>query len=191
MANKTLTGKNSPWGKIQGYRDICEGVQTCYTAGHGGVKLDRKRNAAVPAPWRLAGGWYEEDCDYCIPILVHADAILQNASEGDADLVYKFAPASAIDWFPDFYEAWTGQKIPVGESKTRRDAEFVEENRDNFVVYSAIGKYDGTVFCHAVRASDNAKKSFYVDQERYSKRNVLGHVIDPMIDREVVFEPLS
>ena len=65
--------KYSPWGAIQSTHTLADGALFVTTAGHGGVKLDRRRNAAIPAPARSAGGWYEEDCQWAIPAFVHKD----------------------------------------------------------------------------------------------------------------------
>lgn len=54
----------SPWGKVQVKEEICPGIWSVSTAGHGGYKLDRKMNALVPKELRNPGGWYEEDCEW-------------------------------------------------------------------------------------------------------------------------------
>lgn len=51
--------KSSPWGAIQDKRELAPGIWQVSTAGHGGIKLSRERNAAVPAYMRAEGGWYE------------------------------------------------------------------------------------------------------------------------------------
>jgi len=66
-------GDRSPWGKIQHVQTLGEGAWFVSTAGHGGIKLDRKRNAAIPSGARMAGGWYEEDCKCAIALYIHAD----------------------------------------------------------------------------------------------------------------------
>jgi hypothetical protein len=66
-------GQSSPWGRIQYVREMGPGAWAVSTAGHGGVKLDRGRNAKVPKPARHPGGWYEEDCDVAIALYVHPD----------------------------------------------------------------------------------------------------------------------
>lgn len=63
----------TPWGKAQTVTTVAPGIVVVDTAGHGGVKLDRKRNAKIPMAARLHGGWYEEDCEALIPLLVFYD----------------------------------------------------------------------------------------------------------------------
>ena len=60
-------GTRTPWGEAQHVTHIQEGVWFASTASHGGIKLDRKRNAKIPAVARIEGGWYEEDCAAVIP----------------------------------------------------------------------------------------------------------------------------
>jgi hypothetical protein len=61
----------SRWGPIQTKSELAPGVWSVSTAGHGGIKLSRERNAAVPAYLRREGGWYEEDCEWAIAAVVH------------------------------------------------------------------------------------------------------------------------
>ena len=51
-------GTRTPWGEAQHVTHIQEGVWFASTASHGGIKLDRKRNAKIPAVARIEGGWY-------------------------------------------------------------------------------------------------------------------------------------
>jgi len=61
-----VTIKQSPWGKVQVQYNYADGVDCVSTAGHGGLKLDRKHNAMIPKIFRRQGGWYEEDLDCCV-----------------------------------------------------------------------------------------------------------------------------
>src|SRR3546814_13103769 len=55
---------STPWGMAQSSEIYADGVVFHSTASHGGIKLDRARNAAMPAMLRVASGWYEEDCEW-------------------------------------------------------------------------------------------------------------------------------
>ncbi len=59
---------HSPWGAVQHGEKLADGVFIVSTAGHGGIKLDRARNALIPHLFRREGGWYGEDCDIAIPM---------------------------------------------------------------------------------------------------------------------------
>ena len=93
-------GGSSLWGSIQSVEDLASGVWFVTTAGHGGVKLDRSNNAKIPEPSRVAGGWYEEDCDWCIPFLV----LDLDWGTKDKDLVRKIARETAATYHPAFLE---------------------------------------------------------------------------------------
>jgi hypothetical protein len=71
-------GDNTPWGAAQTADTIAEGITHVTTASHGGIHLSPDRNALVPDYMKRDGdfatqrraGWYEEDCDWCIPVIV-------------------------------------------------------------------------------------------------------------------------
>jgi|TARA_Y100000310_G_scaffold340457_1_gene436317 hypothetical protein len=68
----------TPWGQSDHEEQEKPGITWVGTPSHGGYHLDRARQAAVKAkfPWftSWAGGpWYEEDCDWCVVVLVFAD----------------------------------------------------------------------------------------------------------------------
>src|SRR3546814_20946546 len=46
---------STPWGMAQSSEIYADGVVFHSTASHGGIKLDRARNAAMPAVLRVAG----------------------------------------------------------------------------------------------------------------------------------------
>lgn len=100
-----FVGKQSPWGKVQSATRIAEGVVVVHTAGHGGIKLDRRRNAQIPALARRPGGWYEEDCEANVPFVflpgncgMNADAVAQ-------------ARRSLAFWFPSLHPLLSPEDI--------------------------------------------------------------------------------
>lgn len=67
--------KQTPWGPAQSTTKIAPGIASYTTASHGGLHLDKSRNAKVPACLKqstFAGlglkGWYEEDADWAIVV---------------------------------------------------------------------------------------------------------------------------
>jgi hypothetical protein len=105
----------TPWGRAQDTQEIAPGVLLVSTAGHGGFKLDRARNAKVPAPCRRRGGFYEEDCEAHIVLAVHQDvqrACLISPSRTAESLAY---------WLPDAYVTLrdAGFVTPTAESESR------------------------------------------------------------------------
>jgi hypothetical protein len=59
-------GDSSPWGKIDHVQFYEPGLCFVSTPGHGGFKLDRLHNSKIPLPYRLPGGWYEEDAEAAV-----------------------------------------------------------------------------------------------------------------------------
>jgi hypothetical protein len=67
----------TPWGEAQNIETISRGLEFVDTAGHGGIKVSDQLNKNIPI-WikeethnRLGiEGWYEEDCDWCIPVII-------------------------------------------------------------------------------------------------------------------------
>jgi len=94
-------GSSSPWGKIQHVEALGRGACFVSTASHGGIKLDRVRNAMVPKAARRERGWYEEDCEVAIPLAVHEDIRLRYGVSREKAL------ESVQRWLPEDYAALT------------------------------------------------------------------------------------
>ena len=126
----------SPWGTIQSATAIGPFWQVS-TAGHGGIKVPAELNRLIPAPHRRAGGWYEEDCEWSIVAI--------RFPEHFSEAQRKNARDQAIHWYPDAFEAITGEKIPEGASRARNEERFRRESADKYVVVSAYGDWHETV----------------------------------------------
>ena len=127
----TMVGKQSPWGKINHETPVTDGIVFVGTAGHGGFKLDRIRNAKIPDYMRQPGGWYEEDCEYAMVIV----AFPQHFPPADVETAKK----SLCDWFPDHYAQFYGVPLESlkGKSRTYDQRVFEQENADKWVVVTA------------------------------------------------------
>ena len=71
------TSIHTPWGNSQNIEKISRGLEFVDTSGHGGIKVSDELNKQIPlwvkeGTYRKLGleGWYEEDCDWCIPVIV-------------------------------------------------------------------------------------------------------------------------
>jgi hypothetical protein len=66
-------GDPSPWGPIDHVQALGEHAVAVATPSHGGLWVSAEAMASIPAPLRATaysrGGWFEEDCDWCIPYL--------------------------------------------------------------------------------------------------------------------------
>src|SRR5271156_4167983 len=67
-------GSSSPWGPIQTITLLGPDAVAVNTASHGGLRISLTALVRIPEPLRetpySGGGWFEEDCDWCIPYLV-------------------------------------------------------------------------------------------------------------------------
>ena len=66
-------GDISPWGQIQFARELIYGITIVSTAGHGGMLLSPERLEQMPGQMRSHDGWYEEDCEVAMPMLIFFD----------------------------------------------------------------------------------------------------------------------
>jgi hypothetical protein len=123
--------KTSPWGAIQDKRELAPGIWMVSTAGHGGIKLSRERNAAVPDYMRVAGGWYEEDCEWSIAAVVHPIGFQRVVKiEGRPDKTeFEYAMDALKNWYPDHFERFTGRPLLPGESRNKDERQFSSTTR--------------------------------------------------------------
>ena len=69
-----VVGDPSPWGTIDHVYALGPDVVAVATPSHGGLWVPPEAMTSIPAPLRASAysgdGWFEEDCDWCIPYLV-------------------------------------------------------------------------------------------------------------------------
>ncbi len=69
-----VVGDSSPWGAVDHVYALGPDVVVVATPSHGGLWVSPEAMTLIPAPLRATGyssnGWFEEDCDWCIPYLV-------------------------------------------------------------------------------------------------------------------------
>lgn len=87
---------SSPWGAVQHITQIAEGIVSVSTASHGGIKVSDERLALMPENMRSTtysgGGWFEEDCDWCLVAVTFPEAF--------SDVVMKDARDTFAACFP-------------------------------------------------------------------------------------------
>ena len=110
-------GMRTPWGRADFVEILAEGIVSVNTPSHGGIKLSRERQAAMPPSMRCDGGWYEEDCDWCLPFVVYQ---LDIQTHGDPYAVRAILKGYHLDtfrrWHPDAFEAYFETTLQPGES---------------------------------------------------------------------------
>lgn len=173
-------GARTPWGKADYVRQLGPGAVRVCTPGHGGIKLSPERNRAVPAPLRQPGGWYEEDCEVHVVAFTHPDLGIESVED---------AAAGVRNWFPNGYEAVTGETIPPGESWEKDEQLWRQAHANNLVTVAAStseshpGMVEVTATLGAARTQESfdAARTFLVPQAEYREGTSGRHpmVIDP------------
>ena len=181
----------SPWGPIQHAEQLAPGIWQAGTAGHGGIKLSRQRNAAMPDFMRIKGGWYEEDSLWArVAIVFRDEPCFQKEAKGTGRTHYDFAEETIRHWDPEVYEQFFSVQLTPETSRRRAEQAFKADTFDKFVVRSAWGSWSkfvppGMVGVAAHRASDDMERWFLVQADEYGARTDFGFVIDPAQHREV------
>jgi hypothetical protein len=90
---------NTPWGKADMVTRYARGINFYSTPGHGGFKLSEKMNKRVPVELREQSfnglgtkGWYEEDCDAYIVIVVFSEYFTPQEVESARVALAKYLP---------------------------------------------------------------------------------------------------
>ena len=99
-------GDPTPWGEAQSVEPV--GTSMCWvlTASHGGLYVDDALNGQIDRVWRvdgtyddngtyLPGGWYEEDCDWAVPVVTFPDRFTPRTVLGAHGVLAR--------WYPEFY----------------------------------------------------------------------------------------
>lgn len=81
--DRTPRPKSSKWGQVDGATELAPGIWEVHTPGHGGIVLSLQRWNAMPhymprTTRYSEGGQFEEDCDWCLPVLAFADELDQS-----------------------------------------------------------------------------------------------------------------
>jgi hypothetical protein len=116
--------KHSPWGAVQDCEQLADGIYNVSTASHGGIKLDRERNSRMPEDWRQPGGWYEEDCDWCLPFIVFQADILNGGEKYAVKHILEGLHIKTLkNWHPDKFEQYFDTILKPGESYLKDNKE--------------------------------------------------------------------
>lgn len=91
---------NSPWGYPDMIEEIAPGWWRVYTPSHGGYILSMERVLGIPSEFLKASfggagkdGYFEEDCDWCIPVLVFQDEFKAWCEKASIDFDYYLVSA--------------------------------------------------------------------------------------------------
>ncbi len=109
----------SPWGTIQAAAVIAPGITHVTTAAHGGIHVRLDLMSRMPEYMRSTsysqGGWFEEDCDWCLPFVVF-EALLRES--GDTVVVKMLDDGEHLKtfaaWHPERYRRFFGVEVAAG-----------------------------------------------------------------------------
>lgn len=176
----------TPWGRAQSKTAYALGISFYDAAGHGGFRLSRQRNAMVHSAWRREGGWYEQDVDAAIVHFTFPEIL--NGSDQTAVV------GVLRDFYPDAWEAVTGEAILPGQSIRRDERLFLESHQNDWVVVAAVSsdRHPGLVETVATKGGQRqvfdgpsvAERFFLVPDCEYRARSRFGFVIDPARHQE-------
>jgi hypothetical protein len=168
--------KYSPWGPVDQVRQLDVGILEIGTPSHGGLKLSPKLNKEMPAASRRKGGWYEEDVEWSL-VALKFPGVFSPADVGHAI-------QTAKDWLPKEYEAITGEKVSVRESRKLQQEQAQRETRTKFVTRAAWGDWaedvpKGMVKVLARKESTGVEAEFLVPKSEYvSQVPGFGFIVD-------------
>lgn len=180
---KSYNGPQStPWGKAQTRQEIVAGVVEITTARHGGLWVSKSRLTDMPDSLRSLGDphkpqFFEEDCAYAAVLLAFDDVIRAEAGRmgTSVEALTDHLRTVVRNYFPDAFEAWSGEKVAPGQSYKRDEEQFFADNAENYVGRSAIRgpiSWDdrvppGVVKVTAVRDIDGDCRKFLVPSDEY------------------------
>jgi hypothetical protein len=113
------SGDASPWGAIDGVTPLGPDAVSVTTPSHGGIWVTPAGLERIPQPLRATaysrGGWFEEDCDWCIPYLVLGLHLFDGDPERQA-LVLREAKRTLWTYHPEHAELVSGAELAEGQS---------------------------------------------------------------------------
>lgn len=124
-------GSRTPWGAADNVEHPAPGIAAVSTPGHGGIKLSKERNAAIPAALRNSSGWYEEDCESYIVGMHHPEAFPHLLKSRTTEESAAYFEDGVKNWYPDAYTKATGREIAVGESSVLQ-ARAKQQSKEDF-----------------------------------------------------------
>jgi hypothetical protein len=166
----------TPWGTSQYLRLDADGVVSYSTAGHGGFHLDPAHNALVDELWRIADGWYEEDCEWA-KVAATFPELFSSYERACADETLRHSE-------PDVYERIHGVVLGPGQSRVKDERQFRRDHAADWIVISAINSTSrpGFVECVATLGGDRSSRDgrrYLVPSGEY-EIGPFGFVIDPL-----------
>jgi hypothetical protein len=157
IANRPSCPRSTPWGRADHIKQVIPGMWWVSTPSHGGFYLSPERLLQMPA-WAIAtprwaglddgpngGPWFEEDCEWCIPVLVFWDEYQVSEKAENQPDTYTNAVDTLKNWHPARYEVWAGVKLEPGESFINDERLLEEATKDKWVAIANVGDWHAKV----------------------------------------------
>ena len=170
--------KNSPWGKIQYTTAIAQGVLHVDTSSHGGIKVDRKFNALMPDYLRREGGWYEEDCEWCLPFVALEEHFLCTGTPKIIEIIKQEEHRRIfVSYYWSEYERFYRVILQPGESRGKAEEVWKEAHKADWQCVTAYGDWHPRVptgmvgrACTVGGKSDGERRVFLLSAEEDHRR---------------------
>jgi hypothetical protein len=172
---------HSPWGGVDHGKDYGEGIFSVSTPSHGGYRIPAKLNKTIPEVFRVKDGWYEEDCDWAVPVFFLSGRF-------DAEKVAN-ARKTLRAWRWKQWEEHFGEEIPLEESNNKAAELFLLKHANDLLGGAAWGDWhnnvpEGFVGVSAHRGGDRSRDDgyFLISAKEYvegEKNPAEKIVIDP------------
>ena len=159
------------WGASQTIDDCGNGIQFVSTAGHGGYVVPAHLNNLIPEIFRQADRQYEEDCGWAV-VDYFLNAFLNDHNK------YTEALKTIKEWFWKQWEEYSGEVIPLPESRCKQEFVFHEEHKNDWLVVCASGDWKAGVpikyvYCEATLGGVRGQvetRCFFVPAALYAAR---------------------
>lgn len=168
---------SSPWGRIDHVVPYCRGVASVSTPSHGGIRVskgfaEKHLSEAARKRGKVHGGYlyYEEDCDYAIPMLELPH--LWEKAFGSSQNVEKMLMSSLSVWNPEYLleRGIEPYEEEYNDWKARKEASERRANKDPDLIVSAASTTDKDVVA-VHTASGDAHLVLAASYEKCRKEN--------------------
>lgn len=105
----------SPWGQVQDFVRLADGIVSVSTAGHGGIWLSPERQKEMHGyndNFLHSAEWWEEDCDWAMPYAFFSREIREQGDAYRFEENLKAAIGTMRHWHPSFIARLKGRVDP-------------------------------------------------------------------------------
>lgn len=158
--------------------DAPTGFQFKSTPVHGHLHTADHITSKIPCYMRTTqysrAGMYEEDCDWCIPIVVHREKF--------SERIQKIALETFYNWHPHLFESYFGEK-PTESFKLKelkKEQAYNKIDQRNYRIRSAFGDWHenvpkGHIGVYANRLKDGYEIMVIIPEQDRNELGIIPH----------------